>query len=385
MEYKSSDIRMDELDEQLDKAIELAEKNMSFNARNLVQQADNVCVFGLGTYFREAFNPHSTKEEYHVNILCDNDPQKWGHIYEGIECVSPEELKKYDNLIVIIMVGNTMPIEQQLKALKIRYVTYIDLILTDFMEIPTDLNWFKNEKKSIKEAYKLLKDEESKKVYVNCLCNRMAPELSEYAWSDLDCNLEEYYNERYFKLNNHEVYVDCGAYTGDSIIQFSNVVKNEYQKIFGFELDKNNYGEMKSNVNLKDCHLYNYGVWNESRTIEYGGGTSFDSKEGISIWKTNMVGNKVINKGEVRRLDDILADENISFIKMDIEGSEVNAILGAEKIIKTRKPKLAICVYHKISDFWQVPLLLKKLNSEYQFALMHHYKYAFYSTVLYAW
>ena len=64
--------------EQLKKAIEYAEKNLSFNKINIIEKADNVCVFGLGTYFKEAFVSQNTKEKYNVNLLCDNDPKKWG-------------------------------------------------------------------------------------------------------------------------------------------------------------------------------------------------------------------------------------------------------------------------------------------------------------------
>lgn len=373
------------LEHQLDKAIEYAEKNLSYNALNLIEHADNVCIFGLGTYFREAFIPHSIREEYHVNLLCDNDPSKWGHTYEGIKCISPAELTKYDNLVVIIMVGNSIPIEEQLKKMKIKYVTHLELALDDIMEIPTSVSWFRNEKNSIKEAFGLLKDNESKKVFVNALCNRMAPELSECTWNDLYCNGGGYFNSGYFKINSDEVYVDCGAYTGDSISEFCRIVKNEYRKIFAFELDENNYRLMKEKITIKNGQMYNYGVWDENRTIEYGVGTTYDSKEGICIWKTKMVGNQAIKKAEVRRIDDILLNEEVSFIKMDIEGAEIKGICGAEKIIKTQKPKLAICVYHKISDFWQVPLLINKLNSNYQFALMHQCKYGLLDSILYAW
>ena len=73
----------------------------------------------------------------------------------------------------------------------------------------------------------------------------------------------------------------------------------------------------------------------------------------------------------------------VTFIKMDIEGSEYQAILGAEKMITSHKPKLAISVYHKPEDIWQLPLLIYRFNHEYKFYL-RHYSFGNNETVLYA-
>lgn len=87
----------------------------------------------------------------------------------------------------------------------------------------------------------------------------------------------------------------------------------------------------------------------------------------------------------VDRLDEILKDEVITFIKMDIEGSELPALQGAENIIKEQKPKLAICLYHKIEDFWEIPMYIHNLLPEYHFGILHHFPRMFYGSVLYAW
>jgi hypothetical protein len=72
-----------------------------------------------------------------------------------------------------------------------------------------------------------------------------------------------------------------------------------------------------------------------------------------------------------------------TFIKMDIEGSEIDALNGAAGIIRRDKPKLAVCVYHKPSDLWKIPLLVHNLQPKYQFYL-RHYSNHLSDTVLYA-
>ena len=163
---------------QLNDAIAYAEKNGSFNKINLIEQAENVCVFGLGTYFKEAFASQKMKEKYHVNLLCDNDSSKWGNEYEGIKCVNPEELKEYKNLVVIIMMGNPIPVQKQLASMGIISMSHNDLMLDDIMELPRSQEWFLKEEEKIRTVYGLFEDNSSKMVYVNGLCNRIAPPIS---------------------------------------------------------------------------------------------------------------------------------------------------------------------------------------------------------------
>ena len=62
---------------------EYAEEHDTFNRARVVRQAENVCVFGLGTFFREAFVSKNVKETYHVNLLSDNDPNCGGAAKRG--------------------------------------------------------------------------------------------------------------------------------------------------------------------------------------------------------------------------------------------------------------------------------------------------------------
>ena len=82
-------------------------------------------------------------------------------------------------------------------------------------------------------------------------------------------------------------------------------------------------------------------------------------------------------------LDEVCGDEKITFIKMDVEGSEYKALLGAEKIISCCKPKLAISIYHNPEDIWELPELILKMNPDYKFYI-RHYSLAGEDTVLYA-
>lgn len=323
--------------QQLNNAIEYSLERGSFNSLNIIENAKNVCVFGLGTYFNEAFSSQDMKKKFHVNLLSDNDPDKWGKTFESIKCIPPYELTNYESLVVIIMLGNPVPVEKQLKDLGIQFIYHVNLMLDEIMNIPRSRGWFMKEIDDIKKVYSLFHDDRSKKIYVNGLCNRIAPAFSELTWEELFCDEEQYFYQEYFKFHSNETFVDCGSYTGDTILKFCDIVK-KYKEIWGFELDKDNFDQMVSNLKNIDgsIHLHNCGVWNENCVLDYGHGSSTNEpSSGISLYKTEPSANNLIQQAQVKRLDDVLKSRNVTYIKMDVEGAEMNALLGAEHIIRT--------------------------------------------------
>jgi hypothetical protein len=73
-------------------------------------------------------------------------------------------------------------------------------------------------------------------------------------------------------------------------------------------------------------------------------------------------------------LDDYAAKTGgrVDFIKMDIEGSELEALNGASNVIREFKPRLAISGYHRPQDLWEIPNKLKELNPSYEITFGHH-------------
>lgn len=82
--------------------------------------------------------------------------------------------------------------------------------------------------------------------------------------------------------------------------------------------------------------------------------------------------NEEMEYEKVVPLDTLLASNKVTFIKMDIEGAEQNALEGAKQIIQKQTPKLAICIYHSLEDLWEVPLQIKRMVPEYKIGVRHH-------------
>jgi FkbM family methyltransferase len=180
-------------------------------------------------------------------------------------------------------------------------------------------------------------------------------------------------------LRGNEVFVDCGAFRGETVKTFIDCLNkhhiDSYTHIYSFEPDNSNAKIMRSELSSYECvEIVEAGVYKKTGTIH------FNSKQGSSSRISETGGDSV----NVFALDDYFCEkEAVTFIKMDIEGSELDALHGAEKIIRKHKPKLAICVYHRPEDLVDIPKYLQGLGLDYKFYL-RSYSCMGVETVLYA-
>jgi len=147
-----------------------------------------------------------------------------------------------------------------------------------------------------------------------------------------------------------------GAANGDTAINFIEYAKNSYKKMYLFEPNQLMFKEMKEN--LKNI---------SNNKIEYISSGLYDSKGKIGF-DLNSFSSRIDNKATdfitTVKLDDVVAEA--TFIKLDIEGAELQALKGAQKLIKKCQPILAICLYHKPSDLVEIPLLIHSINPNYK-------------------
>lgn len=176
---------------------------------------------------------------------------------------------------------------------------------------------------------------------------------------------------------HQEVFVDLGGFDGCSSIGFMNWCNKDFKHIYIFEPDTINgvvCREIMNKTFSKDSFTYiEKGAWNKIDNLPF-------EETGDSGSRINSIGKKMI---PVTTLDKELKTEKVTFIKMDIEGAEYEALEGAEEIIKMYLPKLAISVYHKKSDIFKIPQLIRSFSDKYIFYL-RHYGFSIYDTVLYA-
>ncbi len=185
-----------------------------------------------------------------------------------------------------------------------------------------------------------------------------------------------YFSDEYYPIRRTEVLFDCGAYNGDTIEEFMKMEMIDQKKVIAFEPDPSNVEKIHRMIIEQDYS----GI--EVHSCATG------KKEGMNKFSGNGTdGGKIDDTGQnsvkVVRLDGYIEMEP-TWIKMDIEGSELDSLIGAEKILKSLKPKVAVSIYHKYMDFYEIPRYLHELVPEYKFRIRHHTD-GLYDTVLYAW
>lgn len=185
---------------------------------------------------------------------------------------------------------------------------------------------------------------------------------------------DQYFDLPYLTHDENEVFVDVGCFDGMTVQNFIRWCNGKYKEILSFEPDEKCYEKCKTALkDVKNLTLENTGLWSKEDILHF-------HETGVSDSHVDINGETQIRVG---KLDDIAYGRKISFIKMDIEGAEKEAIMGAEEIIGNQKPKMAVSIYHKQEDIWELPKLLLEINPDYKFCL-RHYSLRDAETVLYA-
>lgn len=184
----------------------------------------------------------------------------------------------------------------------------------------------------------------------------------------------QYFDLPYLQHAENEIFVDAGCYDGSSVRNFIKWSQGKYKAIFSSEPDIQCYKKCQETLrDVDNFYLEKRGLWSSQTRLSF-------SAKGDSTSKIVTGGEESI---QTVCLDDMVGDKKVTFIKMDIEGAEKEALIGASKTIGNYKPKLAICIYHKPQDVWEIPGLILELNPKYRFYVRH---YSLYDpeTILYA-
>lgn len=334
----------------------------------LREETSSVYIWGIGQIGQNTLHKLlSIGVKPHAFI--DNNPAFQGKKIFGLPCLSPVTLTNISDPIVFIGLGTkALEVANELQKMGIRRV--IDACDFDLNGIFNDLEHTNPTliSERINACFDLLADEKSKRILLKKLQGFLdfVPEFGQQHYYHEIWQGDQYFPTGLTHFTPQEVLVDCGAYIGDTMQDFLRR-KLPFQKYIAYELSRKNYDILRMEMTKVSyggaftLTAYNYGVGEHAEKIFYD-----DNISASTITETGKV------PGEIVRLSDHLKGEHVSFIKMDIEGAEKSALIGGADLIRREQPKLAICVYHRISDLWELPLLMHKLEPEYKLYLRHH-------------
>jgi FkbM family methyltransferase len=220
----------------------------------------------------------------------------------------------------------------------------------------------KNNVDKLEWLYDHLEDNASK-ISLNALIDSwLTFSMQEALKISMYCSQNVVANPDIFPFYENEVFVDCGSYIGDTVADFVNEFNRSYRKIYTYEISAPTVKVMQNNLKELDNVVYNLkGVADKQGEL------------GLEGYDTPFLGNhlvkgKGITKVPIVKLDDDIK-EKITFLKIDVEGLDKEAISGAKEQISKYHPKMHIDTYHKLGDIFEVPLLIHSIDPTYKFYL----------------
>ena len=199
-------------------------------------------------------------------------------------------------------------------------------------------------------------EEEAKPIFLADLLGTYSGDFSHFIFGE-----EPQYFFPKVKVQPGDIVIDGGSYDGRTAKEFLDAGA---KAVYSFELDEDNYPAVEKAAKMWGFVPENMGLWDTETSYNY-----YHSNTGSRV---DAGGNAVAKLIDIDRYVAQKNIERVDFIKMDIEGSEAKALLGARETIRRFKPRLAICTYHKWQDMWELPLIVKQLEPSYKIYWRHY-------------
>ncbi len=289
-----------------------------------------------------------------------------GQYFAGLPVLTYQQAKKsFGDMVVLVCFGTERP---EVLANIERIATEQELYaphLPLFGDSLLDEDFWRQNQEALAAAAEVWADSASRAVYINYLS---------YMWTGRIDFLQKISSSRQaawqlLALQPYETYLDLGAYDGDTVREFASSVQGSWRKIWALEPDKKNFAKLQAGlVGLPNTQAWRAAVYQTSGELNFSelAGRNSSLQDGQHCRKLRAVWGISLDDLQREYLQEIP-----TFIKMDIEGAEEKALLGGQKVLKAR-PKLAVAAYHRTEDIFRLPLLIKRLNPNYQLYLRHH-------------
>lgn len=379
---------MDEaLVEILDEPIDSVRRRERNALEELLRTRNNrVVLFGCGNLGRQA---NSALRGIGIVPLAfsDNNQARWGSQVDGLEVLPPiKAVELYGrNATFLVTIWNVLhwyhETSVQLSGYGADQVAPYVLVHWRFPEIflPFLLNDLPHklyeERDAVLTAAGIWADQASQSTYEASVKMRAVGDLIHLPGRPDE---NTYFPRDMFHLRLDDSLLDCGAFDGDAVRQALDAAGGNTGQIHAIEADSISFARLRQFVDTlppgarERIHLYQCAVGGERGTIRFESSGRVDSK--------------ISDKGElvdIYPIDELFRDIPLTFIKMEIEGAEYDALHGASKVIQRDRPILAICVYHTQNDIWRIPLLMREMLPEHKLFL-RAYEGDGFQTVAYA-
>ena len=298
------------------------------------------------------------KYPIHADAVMASDDFVRGQQFRGFTVQRLSDIEKqYDDFVVALCFASQLPeVMDAIKAVARKHTTVVPSVPV-FGDVLFDDAFVGAHLHELEQAYALMTDEQSRKVFTGVaeFYYTGKPELLDSITTDKD----EAFS--LLSLGSNEVYVDLGAYNGDTIDEFLHYCGGSYRKIVALEPNAKNFEKLQAHcAGMPHVTLWRLGAWDKNTTL------TFNNKAG----RNSAVAAQGVQT-RVAAVDSILCGLRPTYIKADVEGADYETLLGMRQAL-TYKPKLNFAAYHRFEDLFRLPMLIHRLNPSYRIYLRHH-------------
>ncbi len=327
-----------------------------------------------------------TKSNINPVAFLDRDASKQEQFLNGIPIYLPETIRQKDKDVIVLVCmfskESYIDIKNNLYSFGFENIHHIlqykwdqNLFRNQLLMISPDIDLFRENINNIQKVYDLLQDEKSKDTLKIILKFTLTSEMGKSSHLPIG---EQYFAYDIFTNKVDEVFVDCGTHIGYVMEVFIQKSNKSFQKYICYEPDPINVEEI-----VQKRSGYSKEIANK---IEIHNVALSDRNEKVYLKNFNHMNSVIVPDGDIEA-NTILLDEHIdkiapTFIKIDVEGFEMKLLTGAIQMLKRYQPIVAVAIYHKESDLWQIPFLLKRILPNHKFFLRSYMNYM--ETILYA-
>lgn len=333
---------------------------------HLAQTKKKIVIYGMGDGAEKIKLAMDGRGIPLADMMASDDFVR-GHSFFGIRVKTLAEIEELygSGFIILVGFGTQLPeITDRIYDIAAKHELYAPNVpvVGDGLFTP---EYAKENSDSLKEAYDLLADEQSRKVFENIIRYKLSGKIDFLR----ECETPRGEMFDLLRIGDGETYVDLGAYNGDTLVEFLNETSMRFKKLYAMEPDGKNYRKLKRRLYMIGSGLfeaYNCGAWDSETTM------TFDLRAGRSSRVDNSSNPARTRDVKMMSVDTMLQGGGATFIKYDVEGSEEKALNGSAHTIAEFKPKLSVAVYHRNEDMFRLPLLISSLNRRYKIYLRHH-------------
>lgn len=321
-----------------------------------------IVLYGMGNGADKILDWCEAKGVQVAGVFASDDFVR-GQSFRGFKVAKYSEMvERYEDFLLVIAFASESPqVIANFYTLASRHETVAPHLPLFAGEEVVTFAWLAQYEEKLQFVYDRLADDKSRAVFADMLNYKLSGKLEYLSHNvterEADCR-------ELFAFGQAETYLDLGAYNGDTVSEFLRFTGGAYQEVIAVEPDVKNFKKLtkfKENAGLKNLELVNKGIWKEADELLFSNSGGRQS--------TLATGGKVAVA--VDSIDHILGARSVSYIKMDVEGVEYEALEGGAVHIGETMPKLFVAAYHHDADLWRLPQLIWQL-APYKVYLRRH-------------